>query len=248
VRRGVLLAAVVAVVLGCQQAPPAPPSAPTKSPAVVLREEGDALASRGDYAGAAAKYETALASTPDDLALRFAFGSALSYLNRRSEAIVQLKHVVARATPDSQEYQLARQWLVNVGELREQQLAQPAATPATAESPVARTPQGPQVGLSGTLEWKGIVQGQRRVPVRLTLTGQDFDNRNVKSARMARLAEKYSFANIPPGNYRLVAVATEPRETPLWDVRVSVERDKPTVLNLNSSTASISPDAFPGPE
>ncbi|HKZ07905.1 MAG TPA: tetratricopeptide repeat protein [Methylomirabilota bacterium] len=246
-RRGVLLAAIVAVVIGCQQAPP-PPPAPTKSPAVVLREEGDALAARGDYAGAAAKYETALASTPDDLALRFALGSAYSYLNRRPEAIVQLKQVVARATPDSQEYQLARQWLVSVGELREPPAAQ-AGAPATAtQTPAPATPPGPQVGLSGTLEWRGITQGQRRVPVRLTLTGEDSETRNVKSARMARLAEKYSFANIPPGNYRLVVVGTEPRETPLWDVRVTVERDKPTVLNLSSSTASVSPDAFPGPE
>lgn len=246
-KRGVLLAAILAVVVGCQQAPPPPPT-PTKSPAVVLREEGDALAARGDYGGAAAKYETALASTPDDLALRFALGSAYSYLNRRPDAIVQFKQVVARATPDSQEYQLARQWLVSVGELRGEQAAAPTAAPATPDTPAATTPQGPQVGLSGTLEWKGIAVGQRRVPVRLTLTGEDSENRNVKSARMARLAEKYSFANIPPGNYRLVAVATEPRETPLWDVRVTVERDKPTVLNLNSSTASVSPDAFPGPE
>lgn len=246
-RRGVLLAAILAVVVGCQQAPPPPPLAPSKSPAAVLREEGDALAARGDYTAAAAKYEAAMASTPDDLSLRFALGSAYSHLNRRAEAIAQFKHVIARATPDSQEYQLARQWLVGVGELRGEQAAQ-AGTPGAPETPAATARQGPQVGLSGTLEWKGIAQGQRRVPVRLTLTGEDSENRNVKSARMARLAEKYSFANIPPGNYRLVAVATEPRETPLWDVRVTVERDKPTVLNLSSSTASVSPDAFPGPE
>jgi hypothetical protein len=247
VKQGVLLAAIVAVVIGCQQAPP-PPPAPTKSPAIVLREEGDALAARGDYAGAVAKYETALASTPDDLALRFALGSAYSYLKRQPEAVVQFKHVVARATPDSQESQLARQWLVSVGELREAQ-AGPARTPTASESrQTPTTAQGPQVGLSGTLEWRGIAQGRRRVPVRLTLIGEDSENRNVNSARMARLAEKYSFANIPPGNYRLVVVGTEPRETLLWEVRVNVERDKPTVLNLNSSTASVSPDAFPGPE
>jgi hypothetical protein len=45
-----------------------------------------------------------------------------------------------------------------------------------------------------------------------------------------------------------VVIAIEPREQPLWDVRVTVEKDKPTVLNLSSATAAISPDVFPGPE
>ena len=55
-RRGVLITALLAVLAGCQQAPPPEPPKPTKAPAVVLREEGDALAAKGDYAGAAAKY------------------------------------------------------------------------------------------------------------------------------------------------------------------------------------------------
>jgi hypothetical protein len=84
--------------------------------------------------------------------------------------------------------------------------------------------------------------------VRLTLTGQDFENRSVRSLRAARLGEKYAFPNIAAGSYRLVVIAIEPREQPLWDVRVTVEKDKPTVLNLSSATAAISPDTFPGPE
>jgi tetratricopeptide (TPR) repeat protein len=245
VRRGVLLAAVVFAVIGCQQAPP-PPSAPPKSPAVVLREEGDALAARGDYTGAAAKYEAALASTPDDVTLRFALGSAYSYLNRRADAINQFKIVVAKATPTSQEYQLARQWLVSVGALRPDEA--PAGAPTTGDTQTVATPQAPQHSLSGTLEWKGLTPGQRRIPVRLTLTGEDTENRSVKSVRMARLSEKYFFNNIPPGSYRLVALALEPREQPLWDVRVMVEKDKPTVFDLQSSQAAVSPDAFPGAE
>ncbi len=245
-RRGVLIAAIVAVLAGCQQAPPPEPPKPAKAPAVVLREEGDALAAKGDYAGAAAKYETALASTPDDLSLRFALGSTYSHLNRRTDAVAQFKLVLAGAAPTSQEYQLARQWLVSVGALQEE-TAQ--ATPgATSEPSRAATPQGPQTGLSGTLEWKGIAQGSRRVPVRLTLTGEDSENRSVRSLRAARLGEKYAFPNIAPGSYRLVVIAIEPREQPLWDVRVTVEKDKPTVLNLSSASAAISPEAFPGPE
>jgi tetratricopeptide (TPR) repeat protein len=246
VRRGVLIAALLAVLAGCQQAPSPEPPKPTKAPAVVLREEGDALAARGDYAGAAAKYETALASTPDDLSLRFVLGSTYSHLNRRAEAVAQFQLVVAGAAPTSQESQIARRWLVSVGAL----LGEPgAASPRSISE--ARPPTaapGAQTGLSGTLEWKGITPGSRRVPVRLTLTGQDFENRSVRSLRAARLGEKYAFPNITPGSYRLVVIAIEPREQPLWDVRVTVEKDKPTVLNLSSATATISPDTFPGPE
>lgn len=248
-RRGVLIAAFLAILAGCQQAPPPEPPKPAKAPAVVLREEGDALAAKGDYAGAAAKYETALPSTPDDLALRFALGSTYSHLNRRADAVNQFKMVVAGAPPTSQEYQAARQWLVSVGALRDEPAAQTAAsgTPTAPESRPA-TPPVPQIGLSGTLEWKGIERGTRRVPVRLTLTGEHFENRNVRSLRAARLGERYAFPYIAPGSYRLVVIAIEPREQPLWDVRVTVEKDKPTVLNLSSATAAISPDVFPGPE
>jgi tetratricopeptide (TPR) repeat protein len=251
VRRGILIAAIVAILAGCQQAPPPEPPGPARSPAVVLREEGDALASKGDYAGAAAKYEAALASSPDDLSLRFALGSTYSHLNRRTDAVTQFKVVLARADHTSPEYELARQWLVSVGELRREEAARAAAPEASAPdaSPTQpAAPQGPQTGLSGTLEWKGIERGVRRVPVRLTLTGEDTENRSVKMVRVSRLAEKYGFANIPPGTYRLMVLAIEPREQPLWDVRVTVDKDKPTVLNLSSSSAAVSPDSFPGPE
>ena len=246
-RRGVLIAALLAVLAGCQQAPPPEPPKPTKAPAVVLREEGDALAAKGDYAGAAAKYETALASTPADLSLRFVLGSTYSHLNRRADAVAQFQHVVAGAARTSPEYQSARQWLVSVGALREEPAAA-STSPGSTSDARPPTAAGPQTGLSGTLEWKGIAQGTRRVPVRLTLTGEDFENRSVRSLRAARLGEKYAFPNIAPGSYRLVVIAIEPREQPLWDVRVTVEKDKPTVLNLNSATAAISPDTFPGPE
>ncbi len=250
-RRGVLIAAIVAVLAGCQQAPPPEPPKPDRSPAVVLREEGDALAAKGDFAAAAAKYETVLASAPDDLSLRFALGSTYSHLNRRADAVTQFKVVLSRAAPTSQEYVLARQWLVSVGELRGEEAARASTSAPDARAPDApqpTVPQGGQTGLSGTLEWKGVERGARRVPVRLTLTGEDTENRSVKMVRVSRLAERYGFANIPPGSYRLVVLAIEPREQPLWDVRVTVDKDKPTVLNLSSSSAAVSPDTFPGPE
>lgn len=246
-RRGVLLAAITCLVVACQQAPPPEPPKPVKSPAVVLREEGDGLAAKGDYAGAVAKYQAAVGLEPEDVGARFALGSAFSYLNRRPDAIVQFKFVVARAAPSSQEYQLARQWLVSVGELRAESATE-ASGEAKADPAAPAAAQGPSTTLRGELQWKGVEMGRRRIPVRLTLTGEDTETRTVKLVRVTRIAERYSFPNIPPGSYRLVGLALEPRETPLWDVKVNVEKDKETVLVLSGANSSTSESSFPPPE
>lgn len=250
-RRGVLIAAIVAVLAGCQQAPPPEPPKPTKSPAAVLREEGDGLAGKGDYAGAVAKYQTAVALEPEDVGLRFALGTAYSYLNRRPDAVAQFKLVVDRAAPSTQEYQLARQWLVSVGELRLEPggpAVSDGSSEAKADPAAPAAAQGPSTALRGELKWKGVEQGRRRIPVRLTLSGEDTENRAVKQVRVIRIAERYSFLNIPPGSYRLVGLALEPRETTLWDMKVNVEKDKETVLVLSGANSSTSEDSFPPPE
>lgn len=248
---GVLLAAITLLVVACQQAPPPEPPKPAKSPAAVLRQEGDELAGKGDYAGAVGKYQTAVGLEPEDVGIRFALGTAYSYLNRRPDAVAQFKLVVDRAAPTTQEYQLARQWLVSVGELRAEP-GTPSASDASGEAkadpaaPVA--PQGPITALRGELKWKGVEQGRRRIPVRLTLTGEDTENRAVKQVRVLRIGERYSFLSIPPGSYRLVGLALEPRETPLWDQKVNVDKDKETVLVLSGANSSTSEDSFPPPE
>lgn len=52
---------------------------------------------RGEYGKAAGKYQEAVALDPDDLALRFALGTAYSHLGRRAEAAEQFQRVVKRA-------------------------------------------------------------------------------------------------------------------------------------------------------
>ena len=250
-RRGVLLAAITFLVLACQQAPPVEPPAPGKPPAVVLREGGDGLAGKGDYAGAVAKYQAATGLEPDDMGIRFALGSAYSYLNRRPEAVVQFKIVIARAAPTTQEYQLAHQWLVSVGELRpEAEMSSTPDTPGEAKPDPAApaVAQGPTTSLRGELKWKGVEKGRRRIPVRLTLTGEDTENRSIQQVRVLRISERYNFPNIPPGSYRIVGLALEPRETPLWDMKVNVEKDKETLLVLSGANSSTSEDSFPPPE
>ena len=99
----------LALVSGCSTPPTTP--APAVSVASSSREEGDLLASRGDYGGAVAKYRAALEATPNDVALRFALGSALSQLGRHAETTEQFRWVVQHGAPGQQEVVMARQWL-----------------------------------------------------------------------------------------------------------------------------------------
>ena len=100
--RRLAIIALVALFLGCQQSP-APGPAPVGSLTFRLKAEGDALAARGDYEGAALKYQQAANQEPEDVSIRFALGSALSHLNRREQTVEQFRFVVARGKPDSPE-------------------------------------------------------------------------------------------------------------------------------------------------
>jgi hypothetical protein len=52
----------------------------------------------------------------------------------------------------------------------------------------------------------------------------------------------YTFRNVPPGSYRLVA---EAGGTPMWDLKVEVPGEKETTLDLTESNASVDKDFTP---
>src|SRR3989475_8758724 len=109
--------AAVGLVFGCQQAPAPvrPAQSPSVSPAAVARGEGDQAMERGEYAKAAAKYQDAVVLDPNDMALRFALGSAYSYLGKRAQTIAQFQAVVKRGDQTADYYKNARQWLAREG-------------------------------------------------------------------------------------------------------------------------------------
>ena len=80
-RRLLLLAALL--LAACQQ-PPAlqAPVTSAVSPAAQLRAEGDALMAGGNYTGAVEKFRQAIDLEPASVPLRFALGSAYSFLDR----------------------------------------------------------------------------------------------------------------------------------------------------------------------
>ena len=238
--RRLLLAAAVVFLLGCQQSPtPGPAQAPVGSLTLQLKDEGDALAARGDYAAAAVKYQAAVNQEPGNAPIWFALGSALSHLSRREETIQAFRRVVELGKPDSQEVQVARRWLVSAGVLSES--ASVASAPERTSASGASTPySGPKGMVKGNTEWKGV-SPENLIAVKIILSGDEPQRQSF--VRQIRLGEPYAFENVPPGSYRLTAYAGQ---TLLWNERVTVEADKQMVLNLSPANSPVSSDQFPG--
>jgi tetratricopeptide (TPR) repeat protein len=245
------LLAAAALLLGCQQAPsplhgsaaPSPSAPATVSAAAQLKAEGDALMGAGDHRGATDRYRRALALEPDEISLRFALGTAYTFLSRRPEAVEQFRSVVTRGDPGSVEYREARRWLAGAGVPIES-----APTPGAAAAPAG--PDSPLIGgrLVGRTEWPGIDPKVRAIGGQLSIAGIEGATENVKQSRPLRLGGSYHFYNIPPGQYRIVALmASYPEDITLWDQKVMVADGTPTELVLTPATARLSPDKYPPP-
>ena len=230
--RRLAIIALVALFLGCQQSP-APGPAPVGSLTVRLKAEGDALAARGDYEGAALKYQQAANQEPEDVSIRFALGSALSHLNRREETVEQFRFVVARGKPDSPEVQAALRWLIAAGENPSDVSFEP---PPSESAPVATAapPPGPPALTRplGKVRGKTEAQGLEGLDVILALNGES--NVELGFRVRGRVGQPFEFDKIPPGNYRLAVEHGETSEM-LWDVPVTVESGKEVVVNLTGA-------------
>jgi tetratricopeptide (TPR) repeat protein len=242
VLRGLLLAIGLLGLAACQQTP-APgvvrtPEAPPGPMTRQLKEAGDALLAKGEYAAAALKFQQALNQEPADLALRFGLGTALSYLDRRDETAQQFQWVVSRGRPDSEEVRLARRWLVRAGYPVETLSVQPAGVDRKAERGTAVS----KSKVKGRTEWPGVDPRERMIPLRITLAGEEMGNRDVTISRRFRLGKPYELWNVPPGKFRLTARAGG---TTLWDRSVAVEAGQDTILDLTSASSPISPRDFP---
>ncbi|MBI2544067.1 MAG: tetratricopeptide repeat protein [Candidatus Rokubacteria bacterium] len=243
--RRLLVAAAVAIVLGCQQSPP-PGSGkvPVGSLTAQLKAEGDQLAGRGEYEAAAVKYQQAVRQEPGDASMWFALGTALSHLGRREETVEAFRRVLQLGTPESQEVQVARRWLVSAGVLSESGACASASEGRATADPSAapQPPSGPMGGLRGKTEWKGVTP-ENLIMVKIILSGDEPATQGRTFARSINLGQPYAFEKVAPGNYRLMASAGR---TQLWDERVYVEADKQTVLNLSPGNSSVSTAEFPG--
>ena len=234
--------AALGVVVGCQQAPQRPADAPHVSRAAVARGAADQLMARGEYEKAAGKYQEAVGLVPNDMALRFALGTAYSHLGRQGEAAEQFQWAVKRGDPATNYYRAARQWLLRAGLLSDD-AATAGASPETASD--NRSSAKGKVG--GPLEWPGVNSRAWLIKVRVTLSGDDQATRPVNVSRPFRLGERYEFRDLTPGKYRLVAkVEDGAPAVELWNQEVMIEAGKTTQLALSSANSMVSPAQFPG--
>ncbi len=253
--RSVLAAAALAA--ACSGPPPTAtgPAAPVVAGAPAESQlEVQALAGGGDWAGAVTQYRRALAARPDDPALHFGLGSALSHLDRVPEAAAEFGWVVNHAPSTSAEAAVARQWLVQAGMLPGADTQQPAgarptpAPPATAAAgdPSARPGDDEMKGIPygtvrGITRWPGVT-AQSNVRLDIGLTGNDETTTGKRYPLHIMLGQPYTLNKIPAGAWRLVAKSGT---TQLWETQVVVEPSKETVVDLTPEKSGVSPTEFP---
>ena len=242
--RRLLLGVAVVLLLGCQESPTRPPAnAPSELSAFQLKAQGDGLAAVGDYEGAVAEYRAAVNLEPDEISFHFALGVALSHLNRREETAEQFRWVVTRGDPKLLEVRISRHWLVSAGELSAATRSAPSEPqePEPGRAPADRALTGT---VKGRIEWPGVDPEERVVPVDISIMGTDDSNRDVKVSRRFRLGRPYGFRDLPPGQYRLTAEASD-AQLLLWDQKLTVQVAKDTVFDLTNANSPVRADQFP---
>lgn len=238
----ILLLVAVVLLAACQQPPASKPVASAVSPVAQLRAEGDALMARGDYVAAVEKFRQATDLEPSSVSLRFALGIAYSFLDRRPEAIAQLRWVMANASAESTEYQEARRWLLRVGALVES----PAVAGRSDASDAASKKVDPaaQGSVAGQTQWPGVSPAEHQIPIRISLAGSEDATRQVGLRRDVSLGERFEFKDVPEGQYRLVGIFDD---RIVWDQRITVKGGKQTDVALTQGTSSVPRDTFPLP-
>jgi tetratricopeptide repeat protein len=238
-KRLLLLAALLFV--ACQQLPALQdPATSALSPAAQLRADGDAFMAGGNYAGAVEKFRQAVDLEPASVPLRFALGSAYSFLDRRLEAISQFRWVMANSTAGTTEHDESRRWLVRVGAL-----ADGAAPVAKAQSsPGENTNKDPaaQGSIAGQTQWSGVTPAEHKISLRVSMLGTEDRTRGVQARTELLLGEPFEFKGIPEGQYRVVGIADERM---VWDQHVTVMGGKRTDLAWSQVESQLPKTAFP---
>jgi hypothetical protein len=197
-------------------------------------------------------YRRAAAVDPDDMTIRFALGTAHTFLAERPQAVEHFRTVVKRGDPTSVERREAKRWLAAAGIPEETDRARAAASssPAKAAGQSAAPPEKLVGGrLVGRMEWPGVDPKTRAIRGELWLHGAEAANEKVTQSRPISLGGRYHFYDIPAGQYRIIGrLFSVPKDVTLWDQKVTVEEGRPTELILTPATALIPPDKFPPPQ
>lgn len=235
-----LLLGLALLLSACQQAPAPQSSSPSPVPlAGRLRGEGEALMATGDHAQALEKYRQALDLEPASVPLRFALGTAYSFLDKRPEAVAQFRWLLTNAPPDSVERQEAERWLVRVGALMP-----PASGPGRSdlEAAAQREPAG-KGSITGKTEWSGLDPAREPVRINIALTGDEDATKLVARKTSITLGAPYEFKDVPEGRYRVLGILRE--DTIIWDQKVTVQAGKGIEVALTQAVSQSPSFVFP---
>lgn len=240
----VLYALALGAGCGDRQPSSGPPPPPSSFQTVNPRDAGDALMARGDYAGAIVRYRAAIRKEPDDLAV--VLGTAFSRLGETEETAQQFIWVLEHGRPDRQEVVLARQWLMEVGQLTPPTPAAAMPTPTPEPTPADVAAQkAPAVygSLKGKIVWPGVEKAEHPLTLELRLNGEGANAVNTFRFRLG-FGKPYTLPRLPAGPYRVVGRVGD---VVLWDTRVVISPNAETVLDLSPEYSSADPARTPLP-
>lgn len=230
----------LALASGCSRPPTTP--APAASVAGTPREQGDMLARSGDHAGAVAKYREALQATPNDVRLRFALGSALAQLDRRSEAAEQFRWVVEHGAPGQEEVALAREWLATASEKADSSSSRKDVTMSPAPGAEGQPASAGVGSIKGKTAWPSVNPDTQPVALELRFNGDDAATTGKNFRLHIGLGRPYAMSDLPAGAYRVVGRSGGVK---LWEQRIVVSAGTETALDLTEANSAVTPKDFP---
>jgi hypothetical protein len=178
------------------------------------------------------------------VAVRFALGTAYSFLEKRPEAIAQFRWVMSNARVESTERDEARRWLVRVGALVEPPPAPGKPDVASSDAAAKKVDPAAQGSISGQTQWTGVTPAEHQVPVKIAIVGSEDRTRELRQRTQVYLGERFEFKDVPEGQYRLIGAFAD---KVLWDQSVTVKGGKQTDVTLSQATSSVAANAFPVP-
>jgi tetratricopeptide (TPR) repeat protein len=237
---------VAALLLAACQQPPARqvPVSSAGSPAEQMLAEGGALMAQGNYVTAVERLRQAADLAPGSVAIRFALGTAYSFLEKRPEAIAQFRWVMANAPVESTERAEARSWLVRVGALVEPLPAAGKADVASSDATAKTVDPAAQGSVSGQTQWTGVIPAEHRLPVTIAIVGSEDATRELRQRTQIQLGERFEFKDVREGQYRLIGAFADKI---LWDQSVAVKGGKQTDVALSQAMSLVPVNTFPLP-
>ncbi|HJR02832.1 MAG TPA: tetratricopeptide repeat protein [Methylomirabilota bacterium] len=240
-----LLLVAALLLAACQQPPARQVPAPSAvSPAEQMLAEGGALMAQGNYVTAVERLRQAADLEPGSVPVRFALGTAYSFLGKRPEAIAQFRWVMSNAPAESTERDDARRWLVRVGALVESPPAPGKSDVVSSDATAKTIDPAVQGSISGQTQWTGVTPAEHQLPVTIAIVGSEDATRELRQRTQIRLGERFEFKDVREGQYRLIGAFADKI---LWDQSVTVKGGKQTDVALSQATSLVPVNTFPPP-